>query len=180
MKVLFRRDGGGICFPFNQWKAQGAFLLFLLSLGGGKGFFFFIFPCFSMCSHGVPSKFLMTVHLHVLYLSTSLLFHMLWPKLFSFHLYAGLKGGTIYIKTEPSILRRLHSLIFLGGSNGPIRLACRLPPPSKRTRKVLCVYTNTSLNHHCTIHWMRIVTQLWMNLNWVNIWFHLGNQFRNK
>jgi len=30
-------------------------------------------------------------------------------------------------------------------------------------------------NHQRTIHWMVIMTQLWMNLNWVNIWFHLGN-----
>jgi hypothetical protein len=34
-------------------------LLFLLSLGGVKDFFS-IFPCFPMCSHGVPSKFLMS------------------------------------------------------------------------------------------------------------------------
>jgi hypothetical protein len=27
--------------------------------------------------------------------------------------------------------------------------------------------------HQCTIHWMPVITQLWMNLNWVNIWFHL-------
>jgi hypothetical protein len=29
--------------------------------------------------------------------------------------------------------------------------------------------------HQGTIDWMPIITQLWMNLNWVNIWFHLGN-----
>jgi hypothetical protein len=50
---------------------------------------------------------------------------------------------------------------------------------------------NTSPNHltwlqwtstdQRTIHWMPIMTQqLWMNLNWVNIWFHLGNQFCSK
>jgi hypothetical protein len=27
--------------------------------------------------------------------------------------------------------------------------------------------------HKC-IHWMPIMTQLWMNFNWVNIWFDLG------
>ncbi len=50
--------GGGFIFLSANGKAQGALLLFLLSLGGGKDFFS-IFPCFPMCSHGVPSKFLM-------------------------------------------------------------------------------------------------------------------------
>jgi hypothetical protein len=31
--------------------------------------------------------------------------------------------------------------------------------------------------HQCTIHWMPVITQSWMNLNWVNILFHLGYQF---
>jgi hypothetical protein len=31
--------------------------------------------------------------------------------------------------------------------------------------------------HQCIIHWMHIITQLWMNLNWVDIWF---NQFCKK
>jgi hypothetical protein len=30
------------------------------------------------------------------------------------------------------------------------------------------------------IHWMPIIIQLWMNLNWINIRFHLGNQFCRK
>jgi hypothetical protein len=34
--------------------------------------------------------------------------------------------------------------------------------------------------HQPTIHWMPVFTQLWMNLNWVNIWFHLGNPFCKK
>jgi hypothetical protein len=50
--------GGRIYFPFNQWEGPRCLALFLLSLGGGKDFFS-IFPCFPMCSHGVPSKFLM-------------------------------------------------------------------------------------------------------------------------
>ncbi len=29
----------------------------------------------------------------------------------------------------------------------------------------------TSTHKH-TIHWMPVITQLWMNLNWVSIWFH--------
>jgi hypothetical protein len=37
---------------------QGTLLLFLLNLEGEKDFFS-IFPCFSMCSHSVLSKFLM-------------------------------------------------------------------------------------------------------------------------
>jgi hypothetical protein len=50
--------GGGFFFLSANGKAQGALLLFLLSLGGKKDFFS-IFPCFPMCSHNVPSKFLM-------------------------------------------------------------------------------------------------------------------------
>jgi hypothetical protein len=34
--------------------------------------------------------------------------------------------------------------------------------------------------HQCTIHWMLVIIQLWMNINWVNIWFHLGNPFCKK
>jgi hypothetical protein len=30
------------------------------------------------------------------------------------------------------------------------------------------------------IHWMPIIIQLWMNFNWINIWFHLGNQLCRK
>jgi hypothetical protein len=37
--------------------------------------------------------------------------------------------------------------------------------------------TNT---HQCIIQWMPIITRLWMNLIWANIWFHHGNQFRKK
>jgi len=50
--------GGGFIFLSANGKAQGALFLFLLSLGGEKDFFS-IFPCFPMCSHVVPSKFLM-------------------------------------------------------------------------------------------------------------------------
>jgi hypothetical protein len=31
-----------------------------------------------------------------------------------------------------------------------------------------------------TIYWMPLITQLWMDLNWVNIWFHPGGQFCRK
>jgi hypothetical protein len=30
------------------------------------------------------------------------------------------------------------------------------------------------------IHWMPIMTQLWMNFFLVNIWFHLGDPLRKK
>jgi hypothetical protein len=48
--------------PLGHWTFHGSFI------GGGQGggarrgegrFFFSSFPCFLMCSHGVPSKFLM-------------------------------------------------------------------------------------------------------------------------
>ncbi len=38
----------------------------------------------------------------------------------------------------------------------------------------------TSTHQQRTIHWMPVITQLWMNVNWVNIWFNLGNQFCKK
>jgi hypothetical protein len=34
--------------------------------------------------------------------------------------------------------------------------------------------------HQRTIHWMPVTTQLWINLNWVDVWFHLGNRFYRK
>jgi hypothetical protein len=34
--------------------------------------------------------------------------------------------------------------------------------------------------HETTIHWMTVITRLWMNLNRVNMWFHPGNQFGRK
>jgi hypothetical protein len=55
-KFIWAQGGGGFIFISANGKGQGALLIFLLSLGGGKDFFS-IFPCFPMCSHGVPSKF---------------------------------------------------------------------------------------------------------------------------
>jgi len=40
--------------------------------------------------------------------------------------------------------------------------------------------TQWTSTHHHTIQWMHVITQLWMNLNWVNILFHFGNQFCKK
>jgi hypothetical protein len=35
--------------------------------------------------------------------------------------------------------------------------------------------------HKRTIHWMPVITQLWKNLNWVNVWFTLvSNSVRNS
>ncbi len=46
---------------------------------------------------------------------------------------------------------------------------------------VLCLkWSQWTSTHQCTIQWMPVITQLWMNLNWVSIWFHLDNQFCNK
>ncbi len=58
MQVLFE-GGGGFVFLSANGKGQGALFLFLLSLEGGKDFFFFILLYLLMCSHGVPSKVLM-------------------------------------------------------------------------------------------------------------------------
>jgi hypothetical protein len=37
----------------------------------------------------------------------------------------------------------------------------------------------TSTHQHI-IHWMPVITWLWMNLNWVSIWFHFGNPLCTK
>jgi hypothetical protein len=108
MQVLLRKGGGGGGFVFlsTNGKAQGALLLLLLSLGGEKDFFF-IFPCFPMCSHDVPSKFLMGsqyVPRHVLHISTSLWTHMFWQMLFSFQLCRRAKGEELYTSK--------HNLLF--------------------------------------------------------------------
>ncbi len=88
--------------------------------GGQERFFFFSFPCFLMCSHDVPFKFLMGSH-------NVPQVHNVFPNMFSiykhftFSPYAlalspiqlGPRGRTIYIKIEPFILSNLHSFIFL-------------------------------------------------------------------
>jgi hypothetical protein len=32
----------------------------------------------------------------------------------------------------------------------------------------------------CTIHWKPLMTQLWMNLNLVEVWFHLGSHVQER
>jgi len=73
-----------------------------------------------MCSHDVPFKFLMGSH------NVSQV-HNVFPNMFSIYkhltfspyalalsfIWVGPRGGTIYIKTKPSILSSLHSFIFL-------------------------------------------------------------------
>jgi hypothetical protein len=58
--------------------------------------------------------------------------------------------------------------------------------PQKRqlltgTQMVITSKTQEGTNvNQPTIHWMPVITQLWMNLNRVTIYFHLGNQFYKK
>jgi len=116
IQVLFGGGGGFVLLSANG-NAQGALLL---SLEGGKDFYFilfFILPCFPLRSHAVPSKFLLGSQ-YVLQV------HNVFPNMFSIYarLYRwkennicqNIWGGPMYIKTEPSILRSLHSFIFLG------------------------------------------------------------------
>jgi hypothetical protein len=143
-KFYWGEGGEGFVFLSANGKAQGALLLFLLNLGAKS--VFFSFSPVSQCVLTVfPPKFLMGsqyVPQHVLHLSTALLFHMLWQMLFFFHLIAGLKGGTIYIKTEPSILRSLHSFIFWGaiGQSNWLVAPPTQPPPQKNLEGTLCLY----------------------------------------
>ncbi len=41
-------------------------------------------------------------------------------------------------------------------------------------------YVPSTIVNQRTICWISIIIQLWMNLNRVNIWFQLGNQFQRK
>ncbi len=157
---------GGICFPFSQWEGPRCLASILLSLRGRKGHFFHfsLFPnVFPRCFLEVPMG-----SQYVLHLSTSLLFHTLWQILFSFHLYGGLKRGTIYIKTEPSILSSLHTFIFWGAMGQSNWLVA--PPPPKRKKELgryfvslltllLITWPQWTSTHHRTIHWMPIITQ---------------------
>jgi hypothetical protein len=35
-------------------------------------------------------------------------------------------------------------------------------------------------SHQSTIQWVPVITQLWMNLTWLNLWFTLGNPICRK
>jgi hypothetical protein len=94
--------------------------------GEGRGDFFHlslvpnVFPLHSFKFSMVPIRFPRCSQ-HVLH-STSLLSHMFWQMLSSFHLYKCAKGKELYIsKIEPSIWRCFHNFILL--SDGPIKLA---------------------------------------------------------
>jgi hypothetical protein len=52
---------------------------------------------------------------------------------------------------------------------------------SSHKKEALCAWPNSApAPTKPTIHWMSVITQFWMNLNWVNIWLHLGDQFCKK
>jgi hypothetical protein len=63
-------------------------------------------------------------------------------------------------------------MCLLSGKEGPWVVI-------RRRHRILPEWTST---HQRTIHWMPTMTQLWMNLNRVNIWIHVHNQFlpRNR
>ncbi len=91
--------GGKIYFPFSQWEGPRCFA-FIPFKFGGVGRIFFSFSFVSQC---VPSKFLMGsqyVPQHVLHISTSLLTHMLWQMLLSFHLCRRAKGEDPYTSKQ--------------------------------------------------------------------------------
>ncbi len=95
--------------PKHALKAP-CFLFFFSFEGGGAGGrgkkdFFFIFCWFPMRSLQVPNRFSICsprsqcVPQHVLH-STSLLSHMFWQMLSSFHLYRCAKGDEIYTSKQ--------------------------------------------------------------------------------
>ncbi len=112
-----------------QWEAPSmqskCLALFPFKFGGGGGGsqgFFFIFPWFPMCSHYCPFKFPTGSQYapQVPMCSPacspqhrSLLSHMLWQMVSSFHLYRWAKREELYyFKIEPSILGNLHNFFF--------------------------------------------------------------------
>jgi hypothetical protein len=64
-----------------------------------------------------------------------------------------------------------------------------LLPCIKAPAEILCTLgsctsymgvANWTSTHQHIIHWMPVITRLWMNLNWVSIWFHFGNPLCTK
>ncbi len=79
--------------------------------------------CVELHSSGSPSSHCVTQHvLH----STSLLSHMLWQVLFSFHLYSRAKGEEFYT-SEYNLLFWRASIVSFIFSDGSIKLACCNP-----------------------------------------------------
>jgi len=74
----------------------------------------------------------------------------------------------VYISTEERVDSRVMTLWY--------SLCLETLKPSKRG---FWGPQWTSTHQH-TIHWMPIIAHLWMNLNWVNLWFALGDQFCRK
>jgi hypothetical protein len=88
---------------------------------------------FAVCFLQVPNMFpnFAMFSQHVFH-TTSLLSHMPWKMVSSFHLYiGGQRGGTINFEIEPSVWGSLHSFSFL--SDGPIKLARRQKKLKSRT-----------------------------------------------
>jgi hypothetical protein len=121
-----------------QACTQGALLFFLLCFGGWGGAggaggaggggerFFFIFTRFPMCSHYVPFKFPMgSQYFPQNFLHTSsLLSHMPWKMVSSFHLYRWAKGEELYSSKWSLLFWGVSNVSFFW-SDGPIKLARR-------------------------------------------------------
>ncbi len=113
----------------HEWEDQSMLCrcFFSFKVWWGEGHFF-IFLWFPMCSHHVPFEFnngFPSVSQYIpqyVFHSTSLLSHMLWQMLFSFHLYRWAKGEELYTSK--------YNLLFWGASivsnllsDGTIKLA---------------------------------------------------------
>ncbi len=66
----------------------------------------------------------------------------------------------------------------------PVLLNSTIPQKSPWARRWKDEYTVSgpacTRTHEHAIHWIPVMTQLWMNLNWVNIRFDLSNLFCKK
>jgi len=51
---------------------------------------------------------------------------------------------------------------------------CKMTTNRSQSEEIHSGLPSDRVNQH-TIHWMPLMTQLWMNINWVDIWFHSGN-----
>jgi len=144
------REGEGVFF-FKLclvWRLDSSLFTFHLDSQHSMHAFFFSFPLSRFWRVGrgeidskqwVP-KFLTCCPQRVPN-STSLLSHMLWQMLSSFHLYSWAKGKELYsLKKKPSILGSLHNIYFFL-SDEPIKLAyCK--PKKKKNLKLVATSSN--------------------------------------
>ncbi len=114
--------------PKHALKVPCFFSFYVLGLGGGGGKIFFHFSrlpnVFALCSLQVPNGFPMGSQYfpqHVLH-TTSLLSHMPWKMVSSFHLYRWAKGEELYTSKQ-SLLFWGVSIVFLK-NYAPIKMAC--------------------------------------------------------